>query len=509
MDICRITGLTFSYAGASKKALNDISVEIVEGSFTIVCGGNGSGKTTLLRHITPELTPHGTHSGTIEISGSAGFVSQDPDNQIVTDTVWHELAFGAENLGLNPDIIRRRVMETAHYFGINTWMYKKTDELSQGQKQLLNLASVMVMRPDILVLDEPTAQLDPIAAKEFLATLTHINTGLGTTVVISEHRLEEVLPLAHRVLYMDDGRIALDVTATQFAKACPDGFSAALPWSARLYKQYADGKQEVPISIREGRQWLRNAGLSKCERARTPVGNETVLEAKNIWFRYSKDDDFVLSSLDLSLKKGEAHCIVGGNGSGKTTLLNILAGIKKAQRGHMRTKARISMLTQNVRVLFLTDAVISDLRKASGNEENIRQAAETLHISHLLERDPGGLSHGELKKAAIAKVLLTRPDILLLDEPTDGIDAFARDELLSILKGLLREGCSMIVVSHDLEFVARLADRCSMMGMGRLVCEDSGHDFFIENDYYTTAVHRLTRGIIDGCVILEDVCKER
>lgn len=270
MALFEIRNLTFTYPEAKTPALQEVNVAIEQGEFIVICGKSGCGKTTLLRHFKTALTPYGTRSGEIRFCGDAleqvsvriqaseiGYVLQSPDNQIVTDKVWHELAFGLENLGYDQQTIRLRVAEMASFFGIQNWFAKNVEELSGGQKQLLNLASVMAMQPKVLVLDEPTSQLDPIAASEFLATIRKINLELGTTVIIIEHRLEEVFPMADKVLVLEEGRQILYDEPRQVGKALAgNDLFLAMPSPVQIY----DGTGQVgtcPLTVCEGRNWLK------------------------------------------------------------------------------------------------------------------------------------------------------------------------------------------------------------------------------------------------------------
>ncbi len=223
MEAYRIKNLNFSYPRANRKALNDINLTIHKGEFITICGQSGSGKSTLIRHLKTVLTPYGEREGEIYYCGQPlievphpmqvshiGYVFQSPDNQIVTDKVWHELAFGLESLGCDNNTIRLRVAEIAGYFGIQKWFYKKVSELSGGEKQILSLAGIMTMQPDVLILDEPTSQLDPIAASDFIGTIKKINRELGITIIITEHRLEDIIPMSDRLIVMDEGRIIAD-----------------------------------------------------------------------------------------------------------------------------------------------------------------------------------------------------------------------------------------------------------------------------------------------------------
>jgi energy-coupling factor transport system ATP-binding protein len=456
---------------------------------------------------------------------------QDPDNQIVMDSVWLELAFGLENLGIPPDEIGRRIGEIAAFFGIEGWFGKSVFELSGGQKQILSLAAVIAMQAGIIILDEPTAQLDPIAAGEFLQMLKRVNRELGKTVILSEHLLEEALADADKTLYLDSGRVGyygdntgfpafLTETASTYAAALPAPTRLAMRRAAQMSEpgeHDEDGGAGFPLDVKQGRAYLERlhrAGLVSAGRASesaddSPPGSRAIVSANDIWFRYDKGDDFVLKGLDTEVAEGSLHVYVGGNGSGKSTLLGVLSGIYKPFKGKVSVPGdrKLCMLFQDPKSVFVCDTVEDDLREhdASITEDDVAEMAGRLRISELLGRHPYDLSAGEMQKAALAKALLMRPDILLLDEPIKGLDAFAKKEIGEILTGLRDSGVTIIMVTHDIEFAAEYADMCSMLFGRAIIANGRARDFFNGNMFYTTSISRMTRGILDGCVLEGDV----
>ncbi|MCR5431856.1 MAG: ATP-binding cassette domain-containing protein [Lachnospiraceae bacterium] len=583
MEVLRAENLNFVYPDG-KQALTDISISLGEGEMMCVCGPTGSGKSTLLRLLKRELSPRGERSGSIYISGrrqeelgdreaatQVGFVMQRPDMQIVTDKVWHELAFGLENLGVGQGEIRRRVCEIAGYFGMEEWFDKSTDSLSGGQKQLLNLASVMVMQPRILILDEPVSQLDPIAASDFIATLGKLAREFGISIIAAEQRLEELVPVSDKLLAIKDGRIAAfgDTRECVERLVSDETFAPYMPAAARLFAKLADiskefcdacgygaagknasmpdseitetgvhikpgveeklceeenpctegrkQKSRIPLSVGEGRRFLRDTKNifeeEKCLTARSEgkydselcdartektegirkdskVGSakesqnasrETALEFREVYLSYERTGKDVLRSLSLKVMKGEIFCIVGGNGAGKSTAVCAAAGLVRPYSGKIKVFGKnirdykgqelyrecVALLPQDVQTVFLTDDING--------------------------RHPYDLSGGEQQLAALDIVLATKPKLLLLDEPTKGLDVSLAESLCKKLKGLAAAGTTIVVVSHDVEFASAIADRCALLFNGEIVSVCESRAFFAGNYFYTTALNRLLR----------------
>lgn len=556
MEVYQIRDLSFTYPLGEKPALKKINLTVEEGDFITVCGKSGSGKSTLLRHLKTVLTPHGTREGEIYFYGRPlaewdrraqaariGFVLQSPDNQIVTDKVWHELAFGLESLGLDNKTIRLRVAEMASFFGIQTWFRKDVAELSGGQKQLLNLASIMTMQPEVLVLDEPTGQLDPIAAADFLATVKKINRELGTTIIMTEHRLEEVLPISDRVVVMDGGEIIVDDTprrAGELLKEMKHDIFLAMPSPMQIYAG-VDSTLPCPVTVQEGRKWLDALPLNErapheataAQRRRAPAarpsaaGAPPVIQLRDVWFKYARDLPDAVKDLSLEVEAGQFYCIVGGNGTGKTTALSIIAGILKPYRGRVRINGRdiwktngreraankVAMLPQNPQLLFVKKTVELDLYEMLSEaplsqeekRQKVRDVCALTELDGLLQMHPYDLSGGEQQRAALAKVLLLEPQILLLDEPTKGLDAYFKLKLAGILKKLTALGVTVVMVSHDIEFCARYADVCALFFDGGIITQNTPRAFFSGNSFYTTAANRMARHIFPAAVTIEDV----
>ena len=539
-----VENLSFTYPEGEKRALRDLSFTVEEGEFLLLCGQSGCGKSTLLRHLKTVLTPHGKREGRILFGGKPleevdfrqqsseiGFIQQDPENQIVTDKVWHELAFGLESLGMENSRIRLRVAEMANFFGIQNWFYKPVTDLSGGQKQLLNLASVMAMGSSVLILDEPTSQLDPIAAAEFLDAVRKINREVGTTVILSEHRLEEAFPLADRVLVLEEGEAAAFGTPAEAALQLRQQKSAmtrALPAPARIWSGL-EGAGECPLTVRDGRRFLEEhyePGTTDCLPEEKKPDGASALELKEVWFRYEKNGEDVLKDLSLQVPGGTLFAVVGGNGSGKSTMLSVLCGIRKPYRGKILYDGKpcrgnpvaekgVCMLPQDPKTLFVKNTVELDLAEAlsglplSKEEKNDRicKAVSQTRITHLLARHPYDLSGGEQQRAALAKLLILKPRILLLDEPTKGMDAAFKEEFAAILKELTEEGKTIVLVSHDVEFCAEYADLCAMFFDGSVLTTEPPRKFFSGNTFYTTAACRMARRVFPGAVTCQEVIR--
>jgi energy-coupling factor transport system ATP-binding protein len=550
MELFQIENLTFAYPTAPEKpCLQGVNLTLEAGEYVALCGKSGSGKTTLLRHLKSVLTPHGTRSGRILFGGTElekldvreqawriGYVMQDPDSQIVTDKVWHELAFGLESLGVDQRTMRLRVAEMASYFGIQNWFHRNVAELSGGQKQLLNLASVMAMQPDVLILDEPTSQLDPIAAADFLNTIARLNRELGTTVLLSEHRLENVLPVCDRAAVMEGGQLTIIDTPRKVVAALHEKNSdlfAAMPAPARAFYA-AGGEGDAPMTVREGRNWLNektfNCDLTDKAITEAPMPEPTeapALEVKELWFRYDKDAPDVLRDVSLAVPKGSVFAILGGNGAGKSTLLKAICGICPPYRGKISLNGAVikklknaelfrnnlALMPQDPKNLFVKKTVREELAEMlegapkAEQAEKIAAVAEKCDLTHLLDSHPYDLSGGEQQRAALGKVLLTNPKILLLDEPTKGLDCFFKAEFAALLRRFADEGGTVVLVSHDVEFCAQYADLVGLFFDGQLTTVNTPHRFFADNSFYTTAANRMSRHIFTGAVTAENIAE--
>lgn len=561
--------LSFRYSGEWKNVLSEIDLTIEEGGFYVLCGASGSGKSTLLRQFKTSLQPEGQRSGTIiydgrelsEVSQSVqsaeiGYVFQNPDTQIVTDKVWHELAFGLESLGVRQEVIRKRVAETASYFGIQNWFYQATDTLSGGQKQLLNLASVMVMHPKVLILDEPTSQLDPIAAADFMATVHKLHAEFGITVIMTEHSLEEVAAYVDKVFFMKDGKIAAQGTMEELGRILEQYDPSmeeilTVPMQiARGYEKFQKKKDTscampqaiVPYTVVTGQQWMAKRFAPASTEQKEVIAKEKktkrlstipAIQCTELSYHYPQESVDIVDHLSLFVEEGTIFALMGGNGSGKTTTLHLLGGLLKPQKGTIKLFGKkltdykekelrngiLGVLPQDPTTLFVRKTVKEDLYEAledyrersaarmsfgESRQEIWQRVISLIGIEHLLNKHPYDLSGGEQQKAALAKVLLRQPAILLLDEPTKGIDAGSKKRLGDLLVRLSEMKVTIVMVSHDIEFCAKYATKTGLFFAGNTASIQNTKEFFIENHFYTTAANRMCRNYFPDVVTVQD-----
>ena len=534
MELFAIQNLTFTYPEQEKPVLRHLTLQLQPGEFAVLAGPSGCGKSTLLRQMKTVLAPHGKREGTIRYRGigldgvdnrtqaaKIGFVLQDPDSQIVTDKVWHELAFGLESLGVDNTTIRGRVAEMASFFGIQNWFHMEVTQLSGGQKQLLNLASIMVLQPDILILDEPTSQLDPIAATDFLQTLGRINRELGTTILICEHRLEDVIPKASRLLILDEGILMADGTpqeAFEILRRQNHPMLLSMPTPMRVWSSL-NWNTDCPLTVSQGRnqltQWAQTHTLQQIPRqVWTQPTQAPCIALDEVWFRYEKESPDILKGVSLKAYPGELLCILGGNGTGKSTMLSVLSAVRKPYRGKMTVNAnKVAALPQNPQMLLVKKSLREELlsalpgQKTAEAADKAGQMAALCRLEGLLDRHPFDLSGGEQQRAALAKVLLQDPQILLLDEPTKGVDNDFKRVFAEVLRELTARGVCVIMVSHDVEFCAAYADRCGLFFDGSIVTIDAPQPFFAGKSFYTTAANRMARQVLPNAVTPEDIIR--
>ena len=465
MPAIEVRGLSFAYPGVDAAVLERLDWSVPQGAFALLVGGTGSGKSTLLSLLKPEIAPAGERTGDARVLGEnvadmdvrasaerVGYVFQDPENQIVCETVWHEMAFGLENLGVSRDEMRRRVAETSYFFGLEDWLHRDTDTLSGGRKQLLTLAAVLALRSRVLLLDEPTSQLDPVAEKNFLHALFRVNRELGCTVVVATHQPRPMLEYATCAYRIEDGRVR-------------------------------DVVDRASLGSREG--------LLALDSCRPTQGAATSAAAaiREGWFRYDRAGGWVLRGLDVTFSAGAVHAVVGGNGCGKSTMLSVLAKTAKLQRGRMvRGTASAALLPQNPKALLVAETVRDELMEwasACGYDEAAAQEQTArLGLAGLETRHPYDLSGGQRQLLALAKLLLIGPELLLLDEPTKGLDLASRRIIARALRDHANAGGTVVIATHDLDFAEQVSDDVAMMFDGEIACMEPPADFFADNVFY-------------------------
>lgn len=527
MEILSCKNVAFKYNESTDYAVSDCTFSVKKGEKVMLCGASGSGKSTLLRLLKRELSPRGELSGNITLMGKdrrelshresaekIGFVMQDPDSQTVCDKVSAELAFGLESFGVKSGEIQSRVGEMAAFFGIEPLYDRDISTLSGGQKQLVALCSVMVTDPDILLLDEPTAQLDPVAARELLGILDRLNKEMGVTIIIAEHDPEELFDSCDKILYLAKGKTEFfgtpALTAKYFVENALEGF---LPETAKAFAGLCD---DLPLNVRQGRAQLEKLGVTDIPKQATNAADSAepyALQCKNLWQRYEKNSPDILKGCDLGIRKGECYGLLGSNGGGKSTLLRVICGLCKPYMGAVSLfgkkqkvykngslfREMLAFLPQEPVTMFVKESVRDDLLQ-SGDKAAVENVAQRMGIEHLLDRHPWDLSGGEIQKCAFAKILLADPKIIVLDECTKGMDSFAKKALGDTLLSLKAEGRTILLVTHDLEFAAQYCDRCGLLFDGKIAAEDNAVEFFSHNRFYTTAAARLTRGFFSGAV---------
>ncbi|MBO4453268.1 MAG: ATP-binding cassette domain-containing protein [Clostridia bacterium] len=531
MDALRIKDLSFRYPKSERYALDQVSLSVKEGEFVLLCGHTGCGKTTLLRLIKSSLAPHGELKGEIEVYGkqvsslslaeeatSVGMVMQRPESQIVSEKAIDELAFGLCSLGVPTTEIHRRTAEVSGYFGMDSWVENPVSVLSGGQKQILNLASVIAMRPGLLLLDEPTSRLDPISASDFISAVTRLNRETGITVIMAEHRLESAFPFCDRVLFMDRGRIAVDAPPQEAAKHLAQGerSSGFLPPVPRIFA-LSGIKGEIPLDVRSARELLSEKHFEKRGTpAGTPSCGDVVLEAKDVFFRYEKNAKDVINGAGITVRKGEVIAVMGGNAAGKTTFLKCCAGLLKPYDGQVRINGKkissysknelyggtVAYLPQDVNAVFTCSTVADELASVGVCREDIPDELKPYADTH-----PYDLSGGEQQLCAIAKMTAKKPSLVLFDEPTKGLDPYAVSALSERIKRLTKDGAAVVTVTHDAEFASVTATGVMMMFGGDCSEKETPDGFFCGNSFYTTSAARISKGTLDGIYTSDELVK--
>lgn len=587
MALFKIENLTYYYPDGERPALKEVNLSIEEGEFILVAGGSGSGKSSLARVLAGLLPDFygGRFGGRVYFRGrdlrgldrrklarEVGMVFQDPEKQLVMTGVEAEIAFGLENLGAPRAEMSRRVAEVISFLGLADLRYAFTATLSGGQKQKLALAAVLAMQPQVLVLDEPTSQLDPVAAEDFLNLVKRLNEEMGFTIVLIEQRLERCYHLADRVLFMEGGRVAQDGPPEQVARRLVQKDALIVPPVARLFALL--GAPEIPVTVKEGRKLLRTvfpvssaasqgedgvgvwrfasagagSGTTVTARDKDTAGRHllfggpdrwkerrktthaappaplSLLEVKNLWFTYSGGKE-VLREINCRVCAGECVAVLGENGAGKSTLLKNMAGLLRPGRGRVLFMGsdwskysdgpgeHVAYLSQNPNDYLFQDTVEEELLftlKNFGLADNgvVDELLKRLHISGYRRVNPRDLSGGERQRVALAAVLVTRPQLVLLDEPTRGMDYRLKSELGRFLKERADAGAGVVLVTHDVEFAAEYATRVMMLFDGRLVADGQKHVVMGESVFYSTQVGKLCRGFTEGVLTFQEALKK-
>ncbi|WLR42715.1 ATP-binding cassette domain-containing protein [Bacillus carboniphilus] len=535
VEMAKIQELHFSYPDEENKTLDSISLEVAEGDFIVMIGPSGSGKTTLLKHFKKELLPIGKRTGTIHLfdqdisslpdlqaAKEVGYLFQNPNDQLVMDTVIQELAFTLENIGLDTFTIQKKIAEITNFLGFQHILHQFIHTLSGGQKQLVNLASLLILNPKILLLDEPTAQLDPIATKEFLTVLKRIHDELGTTIIICEHQLDEVISLANKLIFMNNGKIevyssTLDVLNWLWKQGKP--YVNYIPSIPRL--GYEMGLSPIPLQVKEGiklvnSNLIRTKPLSSNSKEQT----EEVLRVSHLSFQYEKNQPYILDDLSTSFSKGTGVSLLGQNGSGKSTLLTLLAGLQKPRRGkvHLHGKSinkrkdfntLVSYVSQNPENHFSQFTVYEELAQRAKHLciNHIDPFIKEFHLQNVLNHNPYDLSGGEKQLLVLCLAMMADSDVLLLDEPTKGMDPVIKMKIGQLFRKKIAEGKTIVIATHDIEFTATYMDQCCILFDGMIVSRDYVRPFFADNFFYTTPINRMVRKQLPYALNWKDVVK--
>lgn len=547
----KIENLSFSYPNSELKILKNINIEINRGEFVVLCGKSGCGKTTLLRQLKTVLSPKGKREGKIYFRGTPieeidyriqiseiGYVFQNPENQIVSDNVLHEMAFGLENMGVESEKIRIKIAEMVTFFGIQDWANKSVTTLSGGQKQILNLAAIMAMNPSVLILDEPTSQLDPVISVNFLDILKRINSEFGTTIIISEHKLNELLPLSDKIIILEEGEVLFQDSPREIGRnlnKIKNSIILNMPTVVKVYSE-VNNELEMPLTINEGIDWLNKLFKNKriihdgieddytiCSINRRELPN--AIEFSHVYFKYDNKGNDIIKDLTFNVKLGEIYCILGGNGTGKTTTIDIISHINKPYRGKVKLLSKIlkkyfkspeksiAVLPQNIQTMFSKETVEQEIYESLsstnilGKEKRdmVEHIISDFKLDELRTRHPYDLSAGEQQRLALAKVFILDTKIIILDEPTKGMDNDFKLSFIKIMRNKTQSDSTILMVSHDIEFCAKYADMCALFFDGTVVVEANPREFFMNNNFYTTCANRMSKHIFKNAITDDEV----
>ncbi len=532
----KLQNLTFTYAGSLEPVLKEINLTITDGEFVLLSGSSGSGKSSLVRCLNG-LIPHfygGRIRGTVEVEGwvtinyplaklatKVGLVFQDPENQLVTTDVEREIAFGLENLGLPRPEISKRLEEALDTVGIASLRYRSLSELSGGEKQKVAISSVLALKPQILVLDEPTSELDPQGAEDVLGIISRLNDELGLTVILVEHRLDRVIHLVDRLIVLEQGKIVADghpakIILSQYEELDKIGFGFP-PLIFLRQKLIKAGHQvnDLPLTVKQARTVLetffRTVKAPPPRLDKKPSGIP-VIEVEKLWFAYQKEP-MVLKGIDLRLYQGEFIAVMGRNASGKTTLVKHFNGLLKPGKGKVLVngqdikKTTVAELARQVGYVFqnpndhlFADTVEEEIAftlKSLGFENiasRVNDALQRFNLVPYRKQYPRFLSGGEKQRVALASVLVAEPKVLILDEPTRGMDNALKTSLMQFLKEYRQQGHTVIVVTHDVEMAAAHAERIILLSEGKVVVDGHKKEVLSRALLFSPQINRVLQG---------------
>ena len=532
----KIRDLTFYYGDASRPALQDVNLDIEDGEFVLVTGPSGCGKTSLCRCFNG-LIPHfygGEIAGGLEVQGldvmrhttrdlatRVGMVFQDPENQLVSMDVQREVAFGLENLAFPKDVMAKRVEEALDTLGISGLRHRQVHELSGGEKQKVVISSVLALHPDILVLDEPTSELDPKGAEDVLSIVRRLNDELGITVILVEHRLDRVVHLVDRMIVMDEGKIIADGNPRAvLSNGDITSIGAGVPPIVRIVQRLRDNGvnvDDIPLTVKEGRAMLKDIFMgargSTLSHTESADNGRPVIEIDKLWHAYPEGIT-ALKNVSLRICEGEFVAVMGRNASGKTTLVKHINGLLQPTKGKVivngidTRKATIAEMSRKVGFIFQNpnDHIFADtveeeiafILKNLGFDSGeiaarIDEMLEMFALKEFRKRYPRSLSGGERQRVAMASVLVARPRVLILDEPTRGMDYRLKSELMRFLNGYREKGNTVVLVTHDVETVAEHADRVVLLSEGGVVVDGNKRDVLSRALFFSPQINRLVQ----------------
>lgn len=518
MEIIKAQNASYWYPDAKKPALCDIDLSINEGEFVLIVGSSGCGKSTLLRmfnRIVPDYYG-GKLKGSVilnnknireynkkDIVRKVGMVYQHPEKQIVMQDVEREIAFGLENLNTSLEKMRRNAAEVISFLNLGSIRDKSTQEISGGEKQRIAIASVIAMDPDIMLFDEPTSQLDPIASEEVLSFIKRLNRDTGKTVILVEQRLDRCFDMADRIIFMENGKIIDQGTPDNIPESINQRYF--IPSITYLFKQA--GYKSTPVNVKQGRDLIKNMNFHG-QKAVEYKFDTDIINVRKLNFAYEKNKR-LLKNINLSIKKGEIMAVIGENGAGKSTLFKIIAGLIEGYTGKVSISGKdiaefnrverintIGYLSQNPNDYLGRDTVFDEVAYTLRNIDafeggKVEDMLQKFDLASLRDRNPRDLSGGEKQRLAVACTLVSDPEILILDEPTRGLDSVNKEKLGKILTDLSETGKTIVLITHDSDFAGDYAHRVTMIFNGEITATGKTDDMLYDAIYYSTQISRL------------------